>query len=269
MRRGLAPDPERDDRAPERVTMHRPVDFIIIGTQKGGTTALYEYMREQPAFSLPETKELHFFDDDAEDWAAPDYARYHRQFRSDGWDRIVGEATPIYCYWPQSLERIARYNPSIKLIYLLRDPVERAWSHWKMEFARGHESNPFSWCIREGRARLKAGSPDGHRRAFSYVERGFYGDQLQRVFSLFPREQVKVLRSTDLLSTPDEVMSQLSTFLDGPAPVPVRPREVHVSPRIEYSSTLQPSDVDYLRRLYFEDNEIIERLTGITFAQST
>ena len=250
--------------------MPRPVDFIVIGANKGGTTALHAYLSEQPAFSVPETKELHFFDDDeGVDWAAPDYRQYHGRFPAGGWDKIVGEATPIYCFWPHSLERIARYNPAVRLVFLLRDPVERAWSHWKMEFARGNENNPFAWCIREGRARLHARSPDGHRRAFSYVERGFFGRQLERIYALFPREQVRIVRAGDLKSRPDEVMAQLSAFLGAPAPAPVRPKLVHVAAEIDYGgSTLTPADAAYLRGLYADDDRLLDRLTGISFTSA-
>lgn len=246
--------------------MPRPVDFIVIGTHKGGTTALHAYLSEQPAFSTPAAKELHFFDDEAVDWVRPDYRAYHRRFPADGWDRIVGEATPIYCYWPQSLERIARYNPAVKLVFLLRDPVERAWSHWKMEFARGNEHNPFAWCIREGRARLDAGHPEGHRRAFSYVERGFFGRQLERLYGLFPRAQVKLLRSQDLRRRPNAALAELSAFLGAPPPRPVRPRLVHVAADIAYGSALEPADIAHLRSLYAEDDALLQRLSGVSFA---
>lgn len=246
--------------------MPRRVDFMVIGTHKGGTTALHAYLAEQPAFSVPAAKELHFFDDEAVDWARPDYRAYHRRFAADGWERIVGEATPIYCFWPQSLERIAAYNPAARLVFLLRDPVERAWSHWKMEVARGNERRPFAWCIREGRARLGAGQPEGHRRAFSYVERGFFGGQLERLLGLFPRRQLLILRSEDLRRRPNAALARLSAFLGAPPPQPVRPRLVHVAADIPYGSVLEPADVAYLRSLYAEDDTRLRRLTGISFA---
>ena len=89
---------------------HRKVAFIVAGVQKGGTTALFDYLGEEPALSLAREKEVHFFDDEDQDWAAPDYGAYHAHFAApDGRQR--GEATPIYLYWPGSLERIAAYNP--------------------------------------------------------------------------------------------------------------------------------------------------------------
>src|SRR5690242_9983812 len=164
-------------------------NFLIAGVQKGGTTALFDYLGDYPDIALSDEKELPFFDDDDRDWRTPDYAAFHAHF-PDPAGRPCGEATPIYSYWPGSLERVAAYNPHMKLILVLRDPVQRAWSHWRMEYARGAETMAFGWCIREGRQRLFQAEPWGHHREFSYVERGFYAEQIERAFELFPRSQV-------------------------------------------------------------------------------
>ena len=103
------------------------VNFIVVGVQKAGTTALFDYLGDSPAVALSKVKEVHFFDDETVDWSKPDYGPYHAQFESSAPAALHGEATPIYLYWPGSLERIAAYNPDIRLIVMLRDPVERAW----------------------------------------------------------------------------------------------------------------------------------------------
>ncbi|MDB5452295.1 MAG: sulfotransferase, partial [Caulobacteraceae bacterium] len=159
------------------------VNFIIAGAQKGGTTALFDYLTEEPDIALSRVKETHFFDDDSRDWEKPDYGDYHAQFDPGG-RAACGEATPIYIYWPNCLERIAAYNPAMRLILVLRDPVERAWSHWRMEYARGAETQSFAWCVRQGRRRLFDAEPWGVHREFSYVERGFYGEQVERLLAL-------------------------------------------------------------------------------------
>lgn len=247
------------------MTTEPPVSFIVAGVQKAGTTALFDYLSEEPGVSLSRVKEVHFFDDEAQDWACPDYAGYHARFPpADG--RPRGEATPIYLYWPGSLERIAAYNPAIRLIVLLRDPVERAWSHWKMEFARGAEANPFAWCIRDGRRRLLEAEPWGHHREFSYVERGFYGEQLERLFGLLPREQVLVLRSEALNRGPAETLARVRRFLGlPPGPDPL-PRQVHVGREMDYGAGLAAEDVAFLRRIYAADQARLESLTGFNFA---
>lgn len=238
------------------------VNFIVIGVQKAGTTALYDYLADDPAIGLSRVKEVHFFDDESVDWSAPDYAPYHAQFSSDG-PVIRGEATPIYLYWPRSLERIAAYNPQVRLIVMLRDPVGRAWSHWRMEYSRGVETHPFSWCIRQGRQRLLKCEPWGVHREFSYVERGFYGEQIARLFELFPREQVLILRADDLRADPGGSLARVGDFLSLPRRGPVEHRDVHVGQ--EVGEDLAPEDVAFLREIYARDMARLKRLTGVTF----
>jgi hypothetical protein len=237
------------------------VNFLIVGVQKAGTTALHDYLAENPAIGLADVKEVHFFDDEAVDWGAPDYRPYHARFAADG-PAIRGEATPIYSYWPQSLERIAAYNPAMRLILMLRDPVERAWSHWRMETARGAEREPFGWCIRQGRQRLFEAQPWGHHREFSYVERGFYGEQAERLFALFPSDQVLVLRADDLRRDPATTLGRVNALLGAPPPGQVRHRDVHVGREME---GLDPADVAFLRDLYARDMQRLADLTGVVF----
>lgn len=241
------------------------VSFVIAGAQKGGTTALFDYLSDYPDIALPAEKELHFFDDETQDWARPDYGAYHARF-PDPAGRPCGEATPIYCYWPNSLERICAYNPAMKLIVVLRDPVERAWSNWRMEYARGVETQPFAWCIREGRQRLFATEPWGHHREFSYVERGFYGEQVERLLGLFPKRQLLFLTSDDLRRSPVDTLDQVRSFLRLPkAPTP-RARVSHVGQDMDYPSQLTAEDVAYLRGVYARDAERLATLTGIRFS---
>ena len=242
------------------------VDFVVIGAQKAGTTALFDHLSDDPRLNLSTVKETHFFDDESVDWSAPDYGAYHRHF-----DRtrpgLMGEATPIYIFWPESLERLAAYNPAARLILMLRDPVERAFSHWQMEYARGVETWPFAQAIREGRRRLD-GLPGNHpdRRVFTYVERGFYGAQVERLFGLFPREQVLILLADDLRRRPSAPLAAVSRFLGlEPLSDAVSPREVHVARDFDYGSVLTLEDRDYLAALYASDQARLEVLTGVRF----
>jgi hypothetical protein len=240
------------------------VAFIVAGVQKGGTTALFGYLGEEPGVSLSREKEVHFFDDETQDWPQPDYGAYHANFVPfDG--RPRGEATPIYLYWPNSLERIAAYNPAMKLIVMLRDPVARAWSHWKMEYARGVETRPFAWCIREGRQRLFAGQPWGFDREISYVERGFYGEQMARLLDLFPREQVLVLRAEDLRADRAATLAQVRSFLGLAQSASPAPREANVGREMDYGSELTDTDVAHLRGVYARDLARLADLTGVRF----
>lgn len=240
------------------------VNFLVVGVQKGGTTALHEYLSEQGGVALPDVKEVHFFDDEGQDWARPDYGAYHARFPPPA-GRPCGEVTPIYCYWPGSLERIRAYNPAMRIVLLLRDPVARAWSHWRMEYSRGVERRPFAWCIREGRRRLFESEPWGHHRECSYVERGFYGEQLERLLGLFPKPQVLVLRAEDLRDDPGPVLAAVRRFIGAePAPAPP-PRAIHVGREMDYGSELTPADAAYLRALYARDQARLQVLTGLSF----
>ncbi|HEX3700925.1 MAG TPA: sulfotransferase domain-containing protein [Phenylobacterium sp.] len=240
------------------------VDFVIAGVQKAGTTALFDYLAEASDIALSRVKETHFFDDDTLDWAAPDYRAYHAHF-DDPAGRICGEATPIYLYWPNALERMAAYNPGLRIIVVLRDPVERAWSHWRMEYARGAEREPFAWSIRQGRQRLFEATPWGVHREFSYVERGFYGEQVARLFGLFPKTQALFLRAEDLRADPAAALASVRGFLGLPRARPPAARDVHVGQDIDYGSELTQEDAHFLRGVYARDQARLEALTGIRF----
>lgn len=242
------------------------VGFLVAGVQKGGTTALFDYLIEHPGLSMPSLKEAHFFDDEVGvDWSQPDYARYEAMFPEDpASGRLRGEATPIYLYWPNSLERIAAYNPDMRLILIFRDPIERAWSHWKMEYARGAESQPFGWCIREGRGRVASDAvAPGFHRVYSYVERGFYGAQVERLLTIFPREQVLFLRSADLRNDPERILCRVCDFLNAPHFARVVAKESHVSKSIDYGYDITQEDRIYLRSLFSDDQRLFETLSGL------
>ena len=240
------------------------VEFLIGGVQKGGTTALFRYLQDLPGLNLAPAKETHFFDDETGvDWAEPDYGAYHAMFAPpDG--RPRGEATPIYLYWPNCLERIARYNPAMRRVFIFRDPVQRAWSHWRMEFARGWESQPFAWCIREGRARVDSPEAPGFHRVYSYVERGFYAAQLRHALTLFPREQMLLLRSEDLDRRPGDALARLCDFVGAPGPAgPVTPRRELTAKDIDYGQPITDADVALLRDLYREDLTLFGQISGL------
>ena len=140
------------------------VEIVIGGVQKAGTTSLFRYLQAHPDLLPPlRAKELHFFDDEALDWSEPNYELFHAAFGDAGANRKAYEATPIYLFWPPSLQRIRAYNPGMKLIFLFRDPIERAWSNWKMEINRQRETLPFHVAIRGAASGCKTVGPlTGH-----------------------------------------------------------------------------------------------------------
>lgn len=191
------------------------VDFLLAGTQKGGTTTLDAYLRRHPQIRMAKKKEVHFFDNDRFfKEAHPDYKHYHSHFPTEPLNDNVlyGEATPIYMYWRDAPKRVHQYNPAIKLIITLRNPIERAYSHWNMEHARNADSATFIDALRAESARCQTAWPSQHR-VFSYIDRGRYTSQLERIYEYFPKEQVLVLRSDNLHNDPELSLKQIYAFL--------------------------------------------------------
>lgn len=192
------------------------IHFVIAGTQKGGTTALEALLRRHPHIGFADEKELHFFDDDRYFRGdRPAYAAYHAHFSPTPETLMLGEATPVYMYWEPAAERMWRYNPALKLIMILRNPIERAWSHWAMTTRRGEETLPFGEAIRREAERCSEALPLQHR-FYSYVDRGFYSRQIDRLTRYFPMSQMLILRNEELRADAQSVVNRVSHFLGIP-----------------------------------------------------
>jgi Sulfotransferase domain len=239
------------------------VDFFIVGVQKGGTTALDAYLSLSPHVQMAKVKEIHFFDNEKIDWNKPDYQPLLDQFcwTADS-PPCRGEATPIYSYWPNALERLQWHNPRAKLILCLRQPAFRAHSHWRMEARRGSETLSFEQAIADvGRRRVQS-SQGGVRRSFSYVERGFYAEQISRMKRLFPPAQLLFLRTDELWNEPMRVVSRVHAFLGVPPPDAVERN--YVTPGDTFDLNPVPKKaVLTLNTLYADDIKRTSRLTGI------
>src|SRR5437868_13935432 len=186
------------------------VDFVIGGTQKGGTSALDSFLGQHPEICMPETKkELHFFDREADD---TDYKKYHANFEPKPQHRTIGEASPIYMYWETAPDRIWKYNPKMKWILTLRNPVERAFSAWNMETKRSKEKLSFAEAIEKESERCREALPLQHR-VYSYVDRGFYAHQVRRLFNIFGKENVLVLLSEELRNEHQKTLRRVFEFL--------------------------------------------------------
>ena len=233
---------------------------VLGGVQKAGTTTLFRYLQAHPQLAAPSRKETHFFDDETIDWSNPDYNHLKSFFPEPLGERLAFDATPIYLFWPPSLARIRAHNADIRLIFLFRDPIERAWSHWNMETHRDAESLPFAFAIRQGRERMKDSHPLDHAwRVHSYVERGYYARQVRQLFSLFSRDQILFLSLLDLKREPRAVLQSVATFLDI-APFPNLP--AYHEHRIE-APPMQRQDILYLRSIYCTEIDEFSQLSGI------
>ena len=242
----------------------RRIDFMIAGVQKSGTTALYTFLSQHPKIFLPAEKELHFFDNERLAWNRPDYSSLRQHFSACPDGCIAGEATPIYTYWRPAALRIQRYNPEIRLIVMFRNPVERAYSHWRMEVSRGNDDLDFGEAIRDGRRRvIMTAEVSGCHRIFSYVERGFYAEQIQRLLSLFAPDQLLFVRTEDFWNRHTETLGCVCDFL-GVDRFAEFPKQSYVVP-MENSDprTLSSEDRTYLLDLYSDDIKHAQRLTGL------
>ena len=207
-------------------------DFLIIGGKKCGTSSLYNYLAEHPRVAPAFRKEVHFFDNAANPGAlryrayfpTSAYKSYVRRRRGSGF--LTGEATPYYLFYPLAPKRVRRIVPGAKLVALLRNPVDRAYSHYYHEVRRGTEDASFEEAIehetqrlsgeREGILRADGYDSLNHRR-YSYLSRGMYVDQIRNWREHFPEEQLLILRSEDLYSDTASVVGRTLEFLGLPA----------------------------------------------------
>ena len=127
------------------------LDFIIAGTQKGGTSALHYHLDQHPNITMAHSEEAHMIDhprrhffDDEKRFADGEvsYDILHEGVRLKRRSLITGSCTPIYTYWKPAMERISKYHPGIKLIVLLRNPIDRAFAHWNMQRFKNLTFNP-------------------------------------------------------------------------------------------------------------------------------
>lgn len=196
----------------------KSLDFMIIGAQKAGTTALSHFLSQHPGVAMAQGKEVHLFDaqDYAIDWTVDEInQRYAAHFKGVDPAVLWGEATPIYLYRPEIIPELKRYNPALKLIVLLRDPVERAISHYEMERSRSNEDLPLwraLWCESK-RLAAEEGRLGHAHRCHSYVDRGHYATQLDCVRHHFSDQQILILENDALKNQHTETLKKVCDFL--------------------------------------------------------
>ena len=183
--------------------MEHQLSFLICGAQKSGTSALHQYLRNHPEINLPKTKELHIFDNERSDWSAQEIEKIDRRiekhFEQQNKTKHYGEATPNSMWWEPSMERIWRYNPEIRLIAVLRNPITRAYANWRMEQLRGRDNREMPLTLEEEEINCRKSLPLQDRTC-SYLSRGFYTEQIRRVWRYFPRDQFLAIKQDDLLN---------------------------------------------------------------------
>ncbi len=254
--------------------VHRP-DFIIIGTQKAGTTSLHYYLGQHPQLSGSVPKELHYFNRDIH--FNKSLQSYEEHFR--GWDHNkYFESTPAYFYIPGTCEAMQHAYPDLKVIVVLRDPAKRAYSAWNMykdyfeknwvdekikskqrregdllytKFYEGRDQFPsFRECIEIELDLIK--SNESFEPAL--LRRGLYLEQLNRYWKNFDKDNVLVLGFNDLVKDTENTLKKVTDFLGvedlGWSSLNTEPRNTR-----KYSEPITEDDKQFLEDFYREPNQ--------------
>lgn len=247
--------------------------FLMVGVSRCGTTSLFQTLLEHPQVRrAPLHKGVNFFDLNyyrgmrwyQSHFPVAEIAR-RQTVRHGG--PVAFEASGYYLYHPFALERLARDLPRTKLVVMLRDPVERAFSAYKHEYARGFEHESFGKALELEDARL-AGEIDRMRediryeslphRHHSYRHRGHYAEQLERAFALFPPGQVHVINSETYFEQPAQEYLKLLTFLGLRRHEPTGFRQVNAEP----GTSLPTQTRQMLEEYYAPHDERLVKLLG-------
>lgn len=245
-------------------------DFIVIGAQRAGTTSLFDALAAHAQILPSFRKEVHYFElhhRRGVDW----YRANFPLVRQKAGERITGEATPNYLAHPLVPERVASDAPEAKLVVLLRNPVERTHSSWRLRVFEGLETRGFGEAIHEEAEsgdvatelleRTAAGRPQEAMR-YAYLQKSRYAEHLTRWLAHFPREQFHIVQSETLFAVPSETLSEMLAFLG------VDPGQ---PPALDWANAatvadIEPADRAWLTEYFAPHNAELEAITGLTFA---
>ncbi len=230
--------------------------FFCIGTQKGGTTSLHDILVQNKNIALPKQKETHFFSVEEINKNGLDY--YFNTF----FDKtelqqcqLIGEVDPSYCYFKNTAKRIhdqLGQGYEIRFIFILRDPVKRAFSHYLMSRRRGYEKNSFEYAVENEKNRIDENF--GYIN-FSYISRGYYSEQIKEYLKYFDPEQFLFLRfEEDFVKDRARTLDRISEFLD------LEP----IKYQLEFKSNVASEPRNkHLRDLVFSENTMKSILSRI------
>lgn len=174
-------------------------DFVGIGAMKAASGWLYRCLIAHPEVVGPRRKELHFFSDPRA--YGKGIKRYAAEFAECPIDMISGEYTPVYLFAPETALRMRRWLPGVKIIACLRNPVERAFSHYRYGLRR------------RGRLSFYSTFESAVENDPEIVQRGMYGEQLERYYEVFPEKNIKVVMYDDIITIPQSIIQGLYEFV--------------------------------------------------------
>ena len=183
--------------------------FVIAGTMRSGTTALARWLGHHPEVFMAPRKELHHFDSSKN----PPLHQYLQEFADWSGQPAVGEATPNYLYADHAIERLVATVPDVRVVVSLREPVERAYSHYWARTSRALEDRPFAEVVADEQRHpvLEAGSGMGGPPAL--LARGRYLDQIQRALTHLPEDQLLAVLFDDVEQEPAQTYARICTFI--------------------------------------------------------
>lgn len=206
--------------------LHVLPDFLIIGFVKCGTTSLYQYLLEHPNVYAASGKEIDYFDrlySRGINWYKVKFPLKIKKYSEKKF--ITGEATPRYVEHPHALNRIKKTIPRAKFIVLLRNPIDRAYSHYNQNIHLDFESRSFENALDHEHERIKGRYEKMQKNQnyyswdydiYGYLEHGLYADKLERWFKEFPREQFHFIQTEEFLKNTDKTYEKVLEFLNLP-----------------------------------------------------
>lgn len=220
-------------------------NFYCVGTQKAGTTKVFDILKSHPEVFLPENKEEHFFDNDLNfekgiDWYINNY------FQNVENQKVVGGFTPCYLYFPYCAQRIYEtYGESTKILIILRNPMERGYSQYLMSKRRGYEELEFLDACEQEMSRITNSFQSKER--FSYISRGMYYEQVQRYLTLFGAQNVLILKYEQLFSRAnfESEFNKIFDFLE------IQKIDVDITSR---SNMAAEPKLKFVRNIVFKEN---------------
>lgn len=204
------------------------VGFFIVGAPKAGTSSIYELLKNHPDVCMSKVKEPNYFSQKeiSSLYKTSDYrsgllefesiSQYHDLYKDA--NKLCGEASVSYLMYPDVAQRIKKYNPDSKIIICLRDPVERAISHYRMDRRLGFTSKSLGDIVLEASDELSV-------EYFQYIQGSIYSNQIDRYFDAFHEKQLMIIEFNELLDNPEFVAKEIQVFLELPVKLNSIPHE--------------------------------------------
>ena len=248
-------------------------DFLIVGAMKCGTTSLHYYLAQHPQLVPASVKEVHFFDVRSEknDNFKKGEAWYRAHFpRPTNANQHAFESTPRYIFYPPAAERIFTCNSRMKIIILLRNPTERAISHYFHARRVGKESLPIMEALQADHDMEEPNVTKENCNEVSvfrpfYLRRGLYAQQIKRFLSYFPQEQILILDSEDLFGQTRQTVRQVFEFVGGGVDTEFEVKDIAPHHTAKNKVAVDPEVRQYLDHYFLPYNEELYQLIGRNF----